>query len=493
MKSKNKKGFTLIELIAVLVILAIIALIVTPLVLNVIRKAKDSANKRSVDAYGRSVELALAKYVLDNGDTPNDLNELTVEYTGNKVECNIKKITENGSIYLTECTVNGVKVKDKSTEDGWYHYGKRDLTNEEYVDMYGVSLEKAISEYKKSKNQLPEDYKTLKLDYKGKDINCDVTVNSDGTVYLTKCSVAKTEVKDSNNEDGYYHYGAIVIPPTATETLLSKANDASITTYTDGNTHEMYTFSHDATTQTEALTDYRYIGSDPYNYVTFNNELWRIIGVFTVEDANGNKEQRIKIIRNESIGNKAWDSNRVNEWSTASLQTYLNGDYYNSLSEEAKAMIGDTKYYLGGRTYDSTTHFGTASDIYSWERGTTVYSGRSTNWIGKIGLMYPSDYAYTYAGGVDNKCYTDTHNCRTSNTDSIPSSGWLYKKQWDWLISPGSGNSASAFFVGSTGYVSDNGYVTGTGGARPSTYLISSIHLDKGTGTQDNPYTLKQA
>ena len=479
--SKKKKGFTLIELIAVLVILAIIAIIVTPLVLNVIRKSKDSANKRRVDAYGKAMEIAIMGYVMDTGDTPNDLNELTVEYTGNEVKCNVKKITENGSIYLTECSVNGVKVKDKSTEDGWYHYGKRDLTNEEYVDMYGISLEKAISEYKKSNNQLPEDYKTLKLDYKGKNISCDVTVNSDATVYLTKCSVAKTEVKDTNNEDGYYHYGAIVIPPTATETLLEKANTESVTTYTDGNTHEMYTFTHDATTQTEALTDYRYIGSDPYNYVTFNNELWRIIGVFTVEDASGNKEQRIKIIRNESIGNYAWASSNVNEWPTASLQTYLNGDYYNNLSDDAKAMIGDTKYYLGG-----SISIGGAVSQYTFERGTTVYNGRSTNWIGKIGLMYPSDYAYTYAGGVDNKCYTYTYNCDTST----PSRGWLYKSAAEWLISPYSGGSNDAFIVYSAGYLSGNN-VAFSYGVRPSAYLISDIQLDKGTGTEDDPYTLK--
>ena len=480
---KNKKGFTLIELIAVLVILAIIALIVTPLVLNVIRKAKDSANKRSVDAYGKAIEIALMGYVMDTGDTPNDLNELTVEYTGNKVECNVKKITENGSIYLTECKVNGVKVKDKSTEDGWYHYGKRDLTNEEYVDMYGISLEKAISEYKKSNNQLPEDYKTLKLDYKGKDISCDVTINSDATVYLTKCSVAKIEVTDTTTEDGYYHYGELPVP--IVEALLSKANDVSVTAYTEGNTHEMYTFTHDATTQTEALTDYRYIGNDPYNYVIFNNELWRIIGVFTVEDASGNKEQRIKIIRNESIGSKAWDSNNVNEWSTASLQTYLNGDYYNSLSEEAKAMLGDTKYYLGG----SSSYQGhSGPTYYAFERGTTVYSGRSTNWIGKIGLMYPSDYSYTYANGVDNKCYTDTYNCDTST----PSNGWLYNSATEWLISPGSGSSNLAFRVGSAGYVLGI-LVTTSYGARPSTYLISDIQLDKGTGTEDDPYTLKQS
>ena len=402
--SKRKKGFTLIELIAVLVILAIIVLIVTPLVLNVIRKAKDSANKRSIDAYGKAMEIALMGYVMYTGDTPNNLNELTVEYTGNKVECNVKQITENGSIYLTECKVNGVKVKDKSTDDGWYHYGE-------------------------------------------------------------------------------------LIIPTAVETLLSKTNAASVTTYTDGNKHEMYTFSHDATTQTEALTDYRYIGNDPYNYIIFNNELWRIIGVFTVEDLSGNKEQRIKIIRDESIGDYSWNSNGSNDWATASLQAYLNGDYYNSLSEEAKVMIGDAKYYLGGGTWHSTTYYGTTSEIYTWERGTIVNSGRSTNWIGKIGLMYPSDYAYTYALGVDNKCYIDISDCDTST----PSSGWLYNGITEWLISP-YGTSNTAFSLFSSGAIFsryDVGYVLDPRGGRPTAYLLSSIQLDKGTGTEDDPYTLK--
>ena len=61
---KNKNAFTLIELIAVLVILALIALIVTPLVMNIVKRAKDSANKRSVDAYGKALELSVASYLL---------------------------------------------------------------------------------------------------------------------------------------------------------------------------------------------------------------------------------------------------------------------------------------------------------------------------------------------------------------------------------------------------------------------------------------------
>ena len=122
--SKNKKGFTLIELIAVLVIMAVIALIVIPLVLNVVRKAKDSANKRSVDAYGKSIDLAVAAYLMDTGDFPTSVDQLTIEYSGKEVVCGVSLLNEDSSVYLSECTVGGKEVKDSSTEDGWYHYGK---------------------------------------------------------------------------------------------------------------------------------------------------------------------------------------------------------------------------------------------------------------------------------------------------------------------------------------------------------------------------------
>ena len=106
----KKKGFTLIELIAVLVIMAIIALIVTPLVLNIIRKAKDSANKRSIDAYGRSVEIAVANYLLDNSEFPTSFSDLTIEYSGSEVECSTSILNPDSSVYLTGCTVDGVAV-----------------------------------------------------------------------------------------------------------------------------------------------------------------------------------------------------------------------------------------------------------------------------------------------------------------------------------------------------------------------------------------------
>jgi len=119
MSIRKKKGFTLIELIAVLVIMAILALIVTPLVMNIIRKAKTAADKRSIDAYGRSIEIAIAGYLLDTGTFPTSMNQLTVEYKGDEVVCTTTQIKSDSSVYLAGCTVGGREVKD-------YTYGEEE-------------------------------------------------------------------------------------------------------------------------------------------------------------------------------------------------------------------------------------------------------------------------------------------------------------------------------------------------------------------------------
>ena len=126
---KKKKGFTLIELIAVLVIMAIIALIVTPLVLNIIRKVRVSADKRSVDAYGRSIEYAIATYLLDTGIFPTSIGELTIEYSGDEVVCSTTQLNSDSSVYLTGCTVGGRSVD--------YEYGK-DISSSTTNQAYSV-------------------------------------------------------------------------------------------------------------------------------------------------------------------------------------------------------------------------------------------------------------------------------------------------------------------------------------------------------------------
>ena len=54
-----------------------------------------------------------------------------------------------------------------------------------------------------------------------------------------------------------------------------------------------------------------------------------------------------KIIKSRIAVTQVW-STTSNNWTIATLNTYFNGDYYNTLTSNAKSMIGTTKYYLGG-------------------------------------------------------------------------------------------------------------------------------------------------
>ena len=252
--------------------------------------------------------------------------------------------------------------------------------------------------------------------------------------------------------------------------------------------NQMWTFTHEATEQLKATTDYRYIGANPNNYVKFNDELWRIIGVFDVDDGTGKIEKRMKIIRNESIYNVAWDDNGVNEWSTASLKATLNtGTFYTGLNNTAKTMIGDAKWYLGGSIDINGV---TPSIIYSRERGTTVYnSSRSTNWTGKVGLMYPSDYGYATSGGSSinrTSCmakellkWIDSSYSECKNND------WLYIAWDQWTISPFA-NSSDWIFTVDCGYDASTPYPM----TRPVVYLKSTIKITSGIGSFTDPFIL---
>ena len=79
---KNTKGFTLIELLAVIVILAIIALIATPIVLNLINKAREGASKDTAFGVKKAAELYYAESLITNTGAFT-----AVDFTCNKTTC----------------------------------------------------------------------------------------------------------------------------------------------------------------------------------------------------------------------------------------------------------------------------------------------------------------------------------------------------------------------------------------------------------------------
>ena len=251
----------------------------------------------------------------------------------------------------------------------------------------------------------------------------------------------------------------------------------------------LYTITHakDSTLQigtNEDITEYRYRGASPKNYVTFNGETWRILGVFPTDDGTGNIENRIKIVRNDSIGTKYWDTSGSNKWSVSSLGRELNSSYINTLNtNHAYDMIDNVKYYLGGYTNNTLT----LNNMYSYERkisgsGTYYYSSNPNSWVGKIALMYASDYGYA-AGDA---C---TGNLSGYSSSTCTSNNWLYNSNNEWLlahVANGSGNSFLTYNGGvSIGSVSGN-----LRAVRPSLYLNSNVMIESGDGTSSNPYKL---
>ena len=111
---KRNKGFTLVELLAVIVILALIALIATPIILNVINDAKKQAAKDSAYGYMDAVEKYIVsseledKSIKDRTYSVEELNNMGVSVKGST--------PDNGNIEIKEGAVKNYNLGI----DGYY-------------------------------------------------------------------------------------------------------------------------------------------------------------------------------------------------------------------------------------------------------------------------------------------------------------------------------------------------------------------------------------
>ena len=268
----------------------------------------------------------------------------------------------------------------------------------------------------------------------------------------------------------------------------------------------------------------RYYGANPNNYVSFNNELWRIIGVF---------RNNVKLVREDSLGSLSWDSSAttinngrgVNEWRQADLKVYLNVMYYggttvtcyggyknstttcptNTLDNAAKSLIDNHIWNTGAPNYDtlydSTTQTLDTVEFYKAERGSVngkiCSSGtycndtvtRTTEDIGYIGLPYVTDWAYASSESV---CETNMEAQDSSYNYICKNNNWMYGNVKTWYLSPRvrSGYASSVWRV-------DGGDFAGDYPAAhplsvfPTLYLKSNVIIESGTGTNTDPYILK--
>ena len=201
---------------------------------------------------------------------------------------------------------------------------------------------------------------------------------------------------------------------------------------------------------------YTYKGANPNNYVTFNNEKagWRIVSI--AWDTS------------DSYGNNNWNR-------PADLNTYLNGDYYNSLTSTAQSQIVEATYYAGAVTSGNND----MQDQISDEKAVTSKV--------KVALLTVSEYLRANS----NKEQCGTFSLNRNNYSTCKNSDWMYINDYWWTLSPYSGNSDDVFIVGSNGRVGNYGGANTAGRAvRPAITLSSEVQITGGTGAKSDPYTL---
>ena len=325
---------------------------------------------------------------------------------------------------------------------------------------------------------------------------------------------------------------SLVRPVTANKTII---NLASTNACNAGGTGVCATNSYTENGTTK-YHDYRFRGADPNNYVLFNNDLYRIIGVFD-ENTHGVKDKYlIKLIMADKLYAGSWGvynttsgtySGYKNDWTgnttgvKASANVLLNEffynktdtsstygacsswTYYSSSSNDYKTFscsdiighgidsnlrnyIEEVTWYLKG--YKTNGY--SKQNFYLCERGlstdtTNCMSANSGAYdagtTSKIGLMYASDYLYA------SSYFADTATT-TASSSYYGNKNWLYKG-YEWTITPRVDSAYYAFSVDTSGYVNSS-YASYGGGVRPTFYLKSTIGISGGTGTIDNPYTL---
>ena len=254
---------------------------------------------------------------------------------------------------------------------------------------------------------------------------------------------------------------------------------------------------------------YVYKGANPNNYITFNNETWRIVA----KEADGT----YKIVRNEllseempfdqdnyrdresngaggtycsnsSYGCNAWmvSDNYVNKFSDdeiiqgtvlkdASLNTYLNTTYLNSIKTNADKIISYN--WAVGPVVTEANSEGTAKML--------VQEENSMTWGGKVSLLSLSDALIATSNenlcGTMMKYYQNEDTCGANNYLIIPDEVW-------WLVSPGTGSSYGVNGVRGAS-LGSGGSAYNSYGVRPALYLSSDISLS-GSGTSSDPYRI---
>lgn len=475
----NKKGFTLVEIIASISLISVVVIFLFQIIIT-IKNLNDSEvsktnNQMAVAIITREVEKDLNSFGLEQEPTT------TCDTTQKNI---IPATAEN--IKCIKLIYRSINVKN----------------NEGYI-IYYTNKKKSFLAYKRGKNNTIETQTVREISIEpNNELDIEIIPVSSEDNGLSSLKMIVPIRKDTQKYDlviNYVDSKPITEGDSTFATMLSKLDKSSNGLEVDDTDDQ----------------NLRYVGSNPKNYILFNDETWRIIGIFNVYNTEtSSNEELVKIIRNESLGEYVWDTSASNDnsgwgksdWTQADLKNELNTDYL-----DTSKTSGTTTWYNGYSNL-KTANYNYSNNIKSnyidkiatirWNLGTINYGigalssynlerSGSLTWNGKIALMYPSDYSYaTVSKNIS--CREDMFNKSEGNETGVcASQNWLHNSQATQLtLATGANDNCTIYMIGNGGV--DQmlpGYNIDII-VRPVLYLKSSVKITGGTGAATNPYTI---
>ena len=264
---------------------------------------------------------------------------------------------------------------------------------------------------------------------------------------------------------------------------------------------------------------YIYRGQDPDNYITFNNETWRIIS----KEADGT----YKIIRNDVLSNRAFDaanhrSTDNNSYCTdprygcgvyaavsgtfsspsgsqsgtvtedSSIKIYLNDDYYvNNINSTAKDQMTSHSFNIGA--VENLNQSGAEAD--SIEKN--IAGEKMYTWTGNVGLANVSDILRASTNPLCTSAttsYDGNNECNSNYLLDKGSASSLYYWTINAYSRESGGNSTAAWRGSADSSFANLSYSSAYRreyAPRPVVFLKSDTTLS-GSGTSEDPFTIVQ-
>lgn len=214
--------------------------------------------------------------------------------------------------------------------------------------------------------------------------------------------------------------------------------------------------------------EYVYRGDDVKNYVSFNNQLWRIVKV----DSEGD----IKLVLAKSTedtypfdeaynSESEYESGITTNYLNTNIRKTLNNYYKNNFSKDNKAKIVSKDLCVGKYL---------ESDAFSVEKECSIIKENE-----KIGLLNVSDY----------KNASLSEGCTNLNKQECTNQNYLSTKDvTTWLLNISSKNTYEAFYLHQTiSSIDASNYVS----LNPVIYITSKSIIAEGKGTLEKPYIVK--